>query len=105
MPPTLGRRLFVVSTTSISHLLEDLQLTEAFNVTLHVSTLQTPAEYKAVLLEDGTMSDSDMDEIAGAISRPIGIKQLLMVLEMARSESSNTISPARFMQCLTTCGY
>ena len=73
-------------------------------MTLHVSTLQSIDEYRAVLREDGSLSEDDIEQIAGAISRPIGIKQLLMVLEMARDES-NAISPARFMQCLTTCGY
>lgn len=104
VPPSPGRRLFVIATTSISHLLEDLQLTEAFNVTLHVSNLQTEAEYRAVLEQDGALSSDEISSVSSTISNPIGIKQLLMVLEMARSETNQVTAP-RFMQCLTTCGY
>lgn len=34
----------IVATTSISHFMDDLQLTQAFNVTVHVSQLQSPSE-------------------------------------------------------------
>jgi hypothetical protein len=41
----------IVATTSISHFMDDLQLTQAFNVTVHVSQLQSPAEIGAVLTD------------------------------------------------------
>lgn len=44
VPPQGVSRLLVLATTSISHFLEDLQLTQAFNVTLHVSQLQSQHE-------------------------------------------------------------
>lgn len=44
-------RLMIVATTSISHFMDDLQLTQAFNVTVHVSQLQSPAEIGAVLTD------------------------------------------------------
>jgi hypothetical protein len=69
-----------------------------------VSNLQSEAEYRAVLEQDGGLSPEEVSAIASSISRPIGIKQLLMVLEMARSETNQVTAP-RFMQCLTTCGY
>jgi hypothetical protein len=50
------------------------------------------------------MSSSDMDSIASAITRPIGIKQLLMITEMARSDEQ-TVECNRFLECLHTCGY
>ena len=73
-------------------------------MTLHVSNLQSEDEYRAVLQEDGALSPGEVDDIAKSISQPIGIKQLMMVLEMARSET-NQVTPSRFLQCLTTCGY
>jgi vesicle-fusing ATPase len=112
-PPVEGRRLLVIGTTSISHLLEDLQLNEAFNVTLHVSSLQTPEEYKAVLREvdNCSMTESEIDQISTSISKPIGIKQLLMVLEMARSNGEDygtdneKVDPMSFIECLLTFGF
>ena len=112
-PPVEGRRLLVIATTSISHLLEDLQLNEAFNVTLHVSCLQSPEEYKAVLsaVDNCSFTESEVDQLSAAISKPIGIKQLLMVLEMARSngedegEEGQKVNPMAFMECLITCGF
>lgn len=112
-PPVEGRRLFIIATTSISHLLEDLQLNEAFNVVLHVSCLQTPDEYRAVLssVENCSLTKDDVKQLSDSISKPIGIKQLLLVLEMARSngeedgEDSGKVSPMAFMECLLTCGF
>jgi vesicle-fusing ATPase len=50
-PPTEGRRLLIFATTSIAHLLDDLQLSTAFNVTVHISQLQEAEEYSKVLQE------------------------------------------------------
>ena len=47
--------------------------------------------------------------IATALSSPIGVKQLLMVLEMARSdieaETGGAITSDLFLQCLHTAGF
>lgn len=45
-----------------------------------------------------------MDSIAEVITNPIGIKQLLMVTEMARTDEE-TVSCERFLECLYTSGY
>ena len=66
--------------------------------------LQAQDEIKTVLKELVPMSSSDMDSIASAITRPIGIKQLLMITEMARSDEQ-TVECNRFLECLHTCGY
>lgn len=50
------------------------------------------------------LSQDDMDSIAAAITNPIGIKQLLMVTEMARTDEE-TVSCERFLECLYTSGY
>jgi vesicle-fusing ATPase len=108
-PPEQGRRLMIIATTSVAHLLEELQLTKAFNVTLHVSQLQTQQDIHAVLSakENGLSSveAANITEAIGALDSPIGIKQLLMVLEMARSVGEESISANTFMECLSTCGF
>jgi len=95
-------RLLVIATSSIANLLEDIQLTAAFNVSLHVSQLQSQDEYAAVIrkyAED--VSPEDVETLASVIQQPIGIKQLMMVLEMARDENGK-ISVEGFQECLST---
>jgi vesicle-fusing ATPase len=130
MPP-VSSRLMIIATTSISHYMDDLQLTAAFNVTVHVSQLQGPSEIGAVLTDyilgdasknqdsqqqQCSMTPMEIKNIAKAVTKPIGIKQLLMVLEMARSDVEvdadddragppGSISPEQFLECLHTAGF
>ena len=54
----------------------------------------------------GHMSEQDARGIARAITKPIGIKQLLMVAEMANQASgSGGVDVNVFMECLHTVGY
>ncbi|KAH8099143.1 hypothetical protein JL720_2123 [Aureococcus anophagefferens] len=72
-PPEDHRKLMVIATTSVANHLADLQLTDAFNVRA---------------------------AIAAAINKPIGVKQLLMVLEMARDPEGTGVDPNNFLACL-----
>lgn len=104
-PPTdPTKRLLVIGTTSIAHWLDDIQLVSAFNVTLNIPQLTVPTEIQQVLKEVVHISDKECEDIASAITKPIGIKQLLMVTEMARQGEPN-ISAIRFLECLHICGY
>lgn len=107
VPPSPAR-LMVVATTSIAHLLEDLQLTQAFNVTLHVSLLQNAAEYRAVMHEYASgLGASTIQSIADALQdKQIAIKQFLVILEMVRSEKpDDEITAEDFIACLQTVGF
>ena len=107
VPPVAGRSLMIVATTAIEHLLQDLQLPQAFNVTLHVSKLQNADEIQKVL-EGSGLTNEEAEEIGGAIGAlesPIGIKQLLMVLEMARANADGPLDSSIFLECLHTCGF
>lgn len=100
-----GRKLFVVATTSNPTALEDMGLTQAFNVTLPVPVLNQPAHLKQVLREsDVEMDEATMDRIASSIPEPISIKKLLLVLEMARQEVPK-VEYERFMECMHACGW
>jgi len=109
IPPDEGRRLLVIGTTSCPELLADLGLTQAFGVTLDVPLLETPDQISEVLRHAAKMSGPDADEIATTITQPIGIKQLLMVAEMARqgtnSANGEGVDVVDFMDCLRTVGY
>lgn len=106
--PPAPARLMVVATTSIAHLLEDLQLTRAFNITLHVSLLQTPQEYVAVMNEYAPdLSPKTVTDIAEALrDKQIAIKQFLVILEMVRSEKpAAEITAQDFLACLEQVGF
>jgi vesicle-fusing ATPase len=104
IPPT-NCRLLVIATTSIASYMEDVQVTRAFNVVTHVNELKTSQEVYTVLGQYPDIDTADARNIANSIIEPIGIKQLMMVLEMARDESTGKISPDNFIECLHTIGY
>jgi len=111
IPPDEGRRLMVVGTTSHHHLLEDLGLVQAFGVAQTVPLLEEPKDVCEVLRVAAHMSKEDARSIAKAIhNKPIGIKQLLMVAEMAKQgtesgKNDHSVDVNTFMECLHTVGY
>jgi vesicle-fusing ATPase len=109
IPPDEGRRLMIIGTSSCPHLLEDLGLVQAFGVTLSIPLLEEPSQVVEVLRMAAHMSESDAFAIGQAITnhnKPLGIKQLLMVAEMAKQGSEDgTVDVNVFMECLHTVGY
>mmetsp|Transcript_18571 Transcript_18571/g.27214 ORF Transcript_18571/g.27214 Transcript_18571/m.27214 type:complete len:755 (-) Transcript_18571:411-2675(-) len=108
IPPDEGRRLLVIGTTSVPHLLEDLGLVQAFSLTQHITLLDEPDQIQKVLKASANMTDADASGIANAITKPIGIKQLLMVAEMAKQGSDDkngAVDVNTFLECLHTVGY
>jgi len=102
-PPVEGRKLMIIGTTSVAHLLDDMELTGMFNVALHVPKLSTPDEIKAVL-KSMDIGD-EVDTIAANMKQEIGVKKLLMITEMARQNSeTDNVSADRFMECVINCG-
>jgi hypothetical protein len=71
----------IVATTAISNLLENLQITTIFSVVLNVPQLQEL-----------------QDAIVTSITKPIGLKQMLMVIEMALSGDEHTVDT--FIECM-----
>jgi len=106
IPPDEGRRLMVIGTTSVPHLLEDLGLVQAFSLTQSVPLLDEPSQIEEVLCVAANMSKRDAADISAAIKEPIGIKNLLMVAEMAMQGSkTTTVNVSTFLECLHTMGY
>ena len=106
IPPDEGRKLLVIGTTSCPHLLEDLGLVQAFSVTQSIPLLDEPSQIVEALSVAAHMSEKDARNIAKQIIKPIGIKQLLMVAEMAKQGSSGKqVDASIFMECLHTVGY
>lgn len=107
IPPDDGRRLMVIGTTSCPELLEDLGLVTAFGVTQTVPLLEEPKDVVEVLRVAAHMDEKAARSIAKALhNKPIGIKQLLMVAEMAKQGSEGgSVDVNIFMECLHTVGY
>jgi len=105
-PPDDGRKLLIIGTTSVPHVLEDLGLTQAFSMSQSINLLQEPSEIAEVLGAASDIPPSDAAAIAKSISKPIGIKHLLMVAEMARQSSDSAkVEVSTFMECLHTVGF
>jgi len=102
LPPAEGRKLMVIGTTSNPSILEDMQLRQAFNVQLAVKQLSKPDQVKKVFKAMNVEADArEVDTIAANCPFPIGIKQLIMVIEMAREgDIKHAISASRFKECL-----
>jgi hypothetical protein len=68
--------------------------------------LQNPSEVEVVVRQYAAATPAESAAtIASAVTKPIGVKQLLMVLEMARSEGMESIDPEHFIECLHTIGF
>jgi len=103
--PPKGHRLFVIGTTSNLDVLEQLELAGpqgVFTTSMAVPLLDR-TESMSVMKELGCFEDNSIGRCAEEIdSDGIGIKQLHMVTEMAKSEG--VISATRFGDCLRSYG-
>ena len=106
VPPDQGRRLLVIGTTSCPHFLEELGLMQAFCLTQSVLLFEEPSQITEVLRMAGHMNEHDATSIARAITKPVGIKHLLMVAETAHQGSDGvTVNTYVFMECLHPVGF
>mmetsp|Transcript_17039 Transcript_17039/g.33309 ORF Transcript_17039/g.33309 Transcript_17039/m.33309 type:complete len:755 (-) Transcript_17039:58-2322(-) len=114
-PPREDRKLMVIGTTSVPHLLQDLGLVQVFNVELSMPLLDTNEAVEEVIRylidqSQGDQGDSvrisshELSAIAQDCKKPIAVKKLLVVLEMAR-QGTEEITVARFQECLMSIGY
>jgi len=105
--PPEGRRLLVIGTTSNLQVMEMLEVTSAFNVTLHVPQLKSE-ETKRVLLQTESFSPSEVDGAVSMLEPDMPIKRLLMLLEMAQhsgkaqdvQSSNGRIALTRWVECI-----
>nr|WCZ58637.1 vesicle-fusing ATPase [Seculamonas ecuadoriensis] len=118
--PPKDRKLMVIGTTSSREVLESMDLVEAFNIALHVPALMTKDQIRTVLEATKSVDSQDLDDIVAVTPVNIGIKQLLLVIEMAISEylaepedesgaatsgDFGKIHYERYLECLQDCGF
>jgi vesicle-fusing ATPase len=82
--PPEGRRLFVLGTTSLGSIMQEMDLAQAFNVALHVPAL-TKEEVKAVLQHVAAFKPGvELDAAAQELGGMVPMKQLLLLVDLAR---------------------
>ncbi|KAL4457630.1 hypothetical protein ABPG75_012495 [Micractinium tetrahymenae] len=101
--PPANRKLFVVGTTSLGLVMQEMELAAAFNVALPVPRLNQ-AEQKSVLQQLGAFSGPEVDAAVGELIDPeVPIKRLLLLLDLARQgqpEEERAASLTRWVQVL-----
>lgn len=115
-PPPKNRKLLVFATTSQADTLKNLELSDTFNLQLYVPSL-TREEVKNVLTTLDVVNTQDqatLKQILDMVPPFLGIKKLMMVIEMAQSRqevggekkaNSKYIDPEDFRQALGACGF
>ena len=98
LPPYKNRRLLVIGTTSSVTTLEELGLTDAFNMVISLPILKKPEEVMTVL-EKYKAEESEKKKIA-EIGIHVPIKYLLLTLEMAVQKGHGELTSEVFQQCL-----
>jgi vesicle-fusing ATPase len=82
--PPQGRKLLVIGTTSMPTVMDEMEITAAFNVVQHVPRLKEP-EIRAVFLTMGCFARQEIDAaVESLLGQQMPIKRLLLLLEMAR---------------------
>ncbi|QDZ23752.1 N-ethylmaleimide sensitive fusion protein [Chloropicon primus] len=102
--PPLGRRLMCIGTTSLAGVMESMELTNVFNVTLNVPNLngqgvKTVLEHiKAVSVEELDAATNLLDDTNGG---GLPVKKLLLLVEMARQRSNEQVVPFSYLvECM-----
>jgi vesicle-fusing ATPase len=102
-PPTKGRKLMVVGTTGIPSLLEQMELAAAFQLAFPMPLVTGTEEVRAVLEADGCVDAEHVEGVASQVLGSIGIKRLLMVLELAKDDDGR-VDAASFAEALVHVG-
>merc|ERR1711933_125863 len=101
--PPIGRRLMVNGTTALAGVMESMELTNAFNITLNVPNLNTQS-VKSVLEHIKAVAPEELDAATTLLddaSVGLPVKKLLLLVEMARQRSSQQIVPyGSLVECM-----
>ncbi|CAJ1081492.1 vesicle-fusing ATPase-like [Xyrichtys novacula] len=85
-PPPKGRKLLIIGTTSRRDVLQEMEMLDAFSTTIHIPNISRGEQLVEALELLGSFQDVERASIAKAVkgqSLWIGIKKLLMLIEMA----------------------
>lgn len=99
-PPTVGRKLMIIATTSQRNAIEELGLMDPFNVVMDIPVPYAPKDVAEVLRTTGGMSEDVIAKVSAEVTMGVPVKELLLIQEMARSDSENgVITYEKYMDC------
>ena len=103
-PRVEGRRLMIIATGTNKLVLEEMELAQAFDVQLTVPEVLLPTQAESVFRSiPNTLSDELIRNICEhEVPFPIGIKKLLVIIDMFLLESEQT--PEVFRECVNSFG-
>uniref|UniRef100_A0A7N8WXM2 Vesicle-fusing ATPase n=1 Tax=Mastacembelus armatus TaxID=205130 RepID=A0A7N8WXM2_9TELE len=85
-PPPKGRKLLIIGTTSRKDVLQEMEMLDAFSTTIHIPNISQGDQLVEALELLGSFQDRERTIIAKEVKGKtlwIGIKKLLMLIEMA----------------------
>jgi vesicle-fusing ATPase len=97
-PPTDGRKIFVLATTSCKEFIDESGLQPAFQYAFQVPELKKPAEKEAVLREvfhvgdgvgAGGITEQQLKECSSAATLDIGVKRLIRSAKLAQHQAGS----------------
>jgi vesicle-fusing ATPase len=108
-PPPEGKKLMVIGTTSLYDVMESLELTGCFSVNLQIPTLDSDSLPLIVKGMKGMRfrTSADQQLCIDAMPSHLGIKKLLLVIEMAAQgddEKDRTITFDSFNEAILSTG-
>jgi len=104
IPPADGRKLMVIATTSSGRILADMEMKQVFKVVQRVPQLSRPEHvirvFEALQVE---FEGDELQQVARDVSFPLGIKQLIETIEMAK-QTNTKMTHKQFMECFAAKG-
>jgi vesicle-fusing ATPase len=93
-PSSKDRKLMIIGTTSIPERLEDLELTDSFNVRISINPLKSNEEIMNVLNRSEGKA-AEKEKIAALVGE-VPIKRLLLMLDMTKQMSGGQLTYESF---------
>lgn len=94
IPPKKNRKLMIIGTSSMSNILNELEVVSSFNVKLTVPTLNNTQEVLSILNKfSGDLNEKN--KIAEDLSY-IPIKQLLLIIDMTLQKGNDVLTYDNF---------
>ena len=98
LPPYKNRKLLVIGTTSMVTTLNELGVTDSFNMILTLPIIRKPEE-AMIVLEKYNAEESEK-KLISEISVNVPIKYMLLTLEMAIQKGQGKLTSEAFQTCL-----
>lgn len=109
--PPMDRKLLILGTTSYPTVLKPMEILDAFNVVVTVHTL-SPDEilsFSQQVLSRYLKNAGSVDDLRPVLPSHIGVKKLLLVLDMVRARADDQgpdtqATPDLMQECFQACG-